>query len=116
MKQWISRLILTAGLSLLLLHNIVAHHHDEEDDAIEHAEHHPDDPLEHVNIDHIFYTDHSFDYKLPVVVACLSILPELGFTFFQEEKIETRAIAPTEPYPPDRTSDPNILRGPPAYC
>jgi hypothetical protein len=114
MKLWTSRFFLMTGLTLLLFHNIVAHHHDDEHEKYIH--HHDHDALEHVKIDHVFYTDHIFDNGLQAIVSGLVYKPEYNFVEFPLFLPAKPLILPDEPYPPGWITDQIILRGPPSNC
>jgi len=114
MKLWISRLFLTTGLILLLFHNVVAHHHDEGHDG--YIQHHDHDGLEHVKIEHAFYTDYTFINWLPAIVPDLVSKPEYNFVLFPFILHIKPLILPNEPCPPGWLMDQIILRGPPSHC
>ena len=114
MKLWFSRLLLIAGFTLLLYHNVIAHHHDDDDDPIEHTQHHPDDALEHVKVDHQFFQSQQQDFT--VELAAVTILPQI---FRIPEPVvtilpQTTWLRDAEPHPPAWHSDQTILRGPPS--
>jgi hypothetical protein len=116
MKQWISRVFLLTGLVLLLFHNLAAHHHD--DEVQEPVHHHDDehDALEHVKIDHVFYTDHIYTSSLLAIIPELIYKPDLKDLQFPTILYNAPAILPQEPYPPAWVTNKTILRGPPSNC
>lgn len=114
MLKWFSKIVLLAGFTLLLYHNVVAHHHDDDDDAIEHAQHHPNDPLEHVKIDHQFYQD--FQHHIHVDLAAVTLLPQVFRIPEPTVTILPKAVWLTtdEPHPPAWRTRSSVLRGPPS--
>lgn len=111
MKLWISRIFLMTGLVLLLFHNIVAHHHNDEHEKYIH--HHDHDALEHVKIDHVFFTQYTYT-SLSAIIPDLVFKPEYSFVQFPVILPTQPVILPDEPYPPGWISDQTILRGPPS--
>lgn len=102
------------GFVLLLFHNIVAHHHD--DDHEKYIHHHDYDALEHVKIDHIFFTQYNYTGGLPVIIPDLVLKPEYSFAQFPVILLNEPVILPEEPYPPAWVNNSTILRGPPSDC
>jgi hypothetical protein len=113
MKQWISKFFLFAALLLVLMHNIVAHHHADEKGHGFRDNHH--NVLERVRMDHVFYTDYTFNNYLEATI------PDLVFGYGYAilpltVKITPPAVLPDEPYPPGWITDQTVLRGPPVNC
>jgi hypothetical protein len=113
MKLWISRIFLLAGFSLLLFHNVVAHHHH---DDYSHDDHHGQEALAHVKIDHAFFTDDNYELALPDIVPDLVYATAHTFTEFPVVLLLQVIILPDEPYPPGWINNKTILRGPPFFC